>query len=145
MADRNRTQKTLSMLLPVGMLGVSAILASAQAMPSKKADDKAADPLKPDVAARLQEIRSSVSALDGQAPVEADFLLAQWVNIGGGGGAGIGWRNGGWGNGGWGNGGWRNAGWANGGWGNGGWRNGWGNGPRPPWGNGGWHNFWHNW
>jgi rSAM-associated Gly-rich repeat protein len=156
MANRrrqSRTQKVLSILLPVGVLGVSAALASARAAPSETTEPDAAsrDTLKNGVAARLQAIRSSVSGLDADASSDANgdpkIVLAQWVNVGGG---GVGWRNGGWGNaGGWRNGGWGNAGpWRNGGWSNAGpWRNGgWGNGGwrNAPWGNG-WRNFWQNW
>ncbi len=144
MAIRNRTQKLLSLLLPVGVLGVSAALASAHTAPSTSpsvdADAASHDTLKEGIAARLEAIRSGVSGLEeyGLGPDETDprVLLAQWVNFGGG---GVGWRNGGWGNGGW-----RNGGWRNGGWGNGGWHNGWGNGGWHNWGNGGWHNFWRN-
>jgi rSAM-associated Gly-rich repeat protein len=153
MTFRSRTQKLLSILLPAGVLGFSAALASAHAKPEAHADDAAApqDTANVGVAARLAAIRHSFSALGGETSDYAEddprLLLAQWVNFGGG---GVGWRNGGWGNaGGWRNGGWGNAGpWRNGGWGNGGgWRNGgWGNGGwHNNWGNGGWHNFWRNW
>ena len=157
MTFRSRTQKLLSILLPAGVLGVSAALASAHAKPVAAAsdgDNASQDTADLGVAARLQAIRSSFSALEGDAADYADddprSLLAQWVNFGGGGAgwrnAGP-WRNGGWGNiGPWRNGGWVNAGpWRNGGWGNAGpWRNGgWGN--AGPWRNGGWNNFWRNW
>ena len=134
MTIRSRTQKALSILLPAGVLGVSAALASAHALPST-ADQSAAslDPLPSGVAARLQAIRSNMPSLDGRTSVDPNAdpnVVAWWGNWGGG---GLAWRNGGWGNGGW-----RNGGWGNGGWHN--WGNGWHN-----WGNGGWHNFWHNW
>jgi rSAM-associated Gly-rich repeat protein len=145
MAVRNRTQKLLAVILPAGMLGVSAALASASTPPSTATPSPEAiphDAFGLSVADRLQAIRSTVSDLERDAASDdPNILLAQWVNFNGG---GVGWRNGGWGNGGW-----RNAGpWRNAGWGNGGWRNGWGNGGwRNNWGNGGngWHNFWHNW
>ena len=143
MAIRNRTQKLLSILLPVGVLGVSAALASAS-VPSATATDQPAathDLDKLSIADRLQAIRSSVSSLDTVDFDDPNITLAQWANFNGG---GVGWRNAGP----WRNGGWRNAGpWRNAGWGNGPWRNGgWGNGGwRNNWGNGGWHNFWHNW
>ena len=143
MALRSRTRKALSILLPVGVLGASALLASAQAkaISSSESPSTKSEPVSTGVAERLQQIRESaptpgvLATLDISA--DEKILLAQWVNIGAGGG-GLGWRNGGWGNGGWRNAGWRNAGWGNGGWHN--WNNGWRN-----WGNGGWHNFWHNW
>jgi rSAM-associated Gly-rich repeat protein len=134
MTFRSRTKKLLSILLPVGVLGVSAALAAAHTKPLATADEGTSpqDDAGMGVAAQLQVIRNSVSALEGEIPEDADadtkIFLAQWGNFGGG---GFGWRNGGWRNGGW-----RNGGWRNGGWGNGGWR---------PWGNGGWHNFWRNW
>lgn len=111
-------------------------------MPSPDASAAQTYPAAAGVAARLQAIRDSAAmpevATGDSESAEERILLAQWVNVGVGGG-GLGWRNGGWRNaGGWGNGGWRNAGWRNGGWGNGGWRN-------AGWRNGGWPNFWHNW
>lgn len=148
MASRKCTQQALSVLLPLGILGASSVLATAQASTptSMKPAENAPDDATPaDVAARLQAIRDSASD-DAMAAliVDADekILLAQWINIGGGGSpwrnGGIGWRNGGWGNGPWRNGPWRNGPWGNGwhNWGNGGWNN---------WRNGGWNNFWHNW
>ena len=136
MTVRSRTKQALAMLLPVGVLGISAALASLQgeALNSTRSEHRQSS----SVAERLSEIRSGVSAIDKeqQTNLDADgVLLAAWPNWGG----GFGWRNGGWGwhngwhNGGWGwhNGGWGNGGWGNGGWGNGGWHN--------------WHNFWHNW
>jgi rSAM-associated Gly-rich repeat protein len=144
MPVRSRLHKALALLLPVGVFGASALLATAQASSMASTEAVVAQPLPAagGVAARLQAIRDSAAmpelATDDNDSVEERILLAQWVNVGVGGG-GLGWRNGGWRNaGGWGNGGWRNAGWRNGGWGNGGWRNG-------GWRNGGWPNFWHNW
>lgn len=148
MASRKRTQQALSVLLPLGVLGASSVLATAQAStapPAKPAGAASEEAMPADVAARLQAIRDSASD-DAMAALIVDpdekILLAQWVNIGGG---GAGWRNGGigWRNGGWGNGPWRNGPWRNGPWGNG-WHN-WGNGGWNNWRNGGWHNFWHNW
>jgi rSAM-associated Gly-rich repeat protein len=133
MTVRSRTKQVLAMLLPAGVLGISAVLATMQAAASTthlKADERISS-----VAERLSEIRAGVSAVtfkDGKNSGADAAKLGEWPNFGG----GFGWRNGGWGNGG---------GWRNGGWGNGGWHN-WGNGG---WGNGGgwhnWHNFWHNW
>ena len=144
MPTRSRLHKALALLLPVGVFGASALLATAQAssMPSPDASAAQTYPAAAGVAARLQAIRDSAAmpevATGDSESAEERILLAQWVNVGVGGG-GLGWRNGGWRNaGGWGNGGWRNAGWRNGGWGNGGWRN-------AGWRNGGWPNFWHNW
>jgi hypothetical protein len=117
------------MLLPAGLLGISAALATIQAV---------ASPVDPgpkrisNVADRLREIRAGVSELDARDSKTDDSytaLLSEWPNFR------VGWGNGGWG---WRNGGWHNGGWRNGGWGNGGWGNGGG-----PWHN--WHNFWHNW
>jgi len=131
MTFRSRTQKLLSILLPVGLLGVSAALAAAHAKPLPATDDTSSrDSAGTGVAARLQAIRSSVSMLDGETDDDTNsdpkMLLAQWGNF-----VGPGWRNAGWANGPWRNGGWRNGPWRNGGW--------------APWGNGGWHNFWRNW
>jgi len=132
MTVRSRTKQVLAMLLPAGLLGISAALATIQAVaapvdPGTKRVSSVAD--------RLREIRAGVSELDARDSKTDDSyaaLLSEWPNFR------IGWGNGGWG--------WRNGGWHNGGWGNGGWGNGWHNGG---WGNGGpwhnWHNFWHNW
>ncbi len=147
MTFRSRTHKLLSILLPIGALGISAALASAHAKPVTAADSgSASQDTAMGVAERLQAIRTSVSTLEGETSGytidDPRIVLAQWVNVGGG---GLGWRNGGWVNAGpWRNGGWGNAvPWRNGGWGNvGPWRNG---GWRNNWGNGGWHNFWRNW
>ena len=139
MAKRSRTHKALAVLLPVGVLGASVVLAAAQA---KSLTDTGAVSDSPDasskgVAERLQAIRSVASDREGQAATldvggDPKMLLAQWLNIGPGGG-GLAWRNGGWRNAGWGPAPWRNAGWPN-------WHNGWRN-----WGNGPWRNFWRNW
>src|SRR3984885_6632781 len=124
MTVRSRTKQVLAMFLPAGLLGISAALATIQAV---------ASPVDPgpkrisNVADRLREIRAGVSELDAQDSKTDDSytaLLSEWPNFR------VGWGNGGWGwrNGGWHNGGWRNGGWGNGGWGNGGW--GKGGGPR---------------
>jgi len=137
MGEKRGIKKTLAILLPAGVLGISAALAATLAgmLPSEKTLPE--DGLS--IAERLHDIRSGVSSVDADAPKttgpDGEVLLAQWANIGIGGG-GFGWRNGGWGNGGWHN--WGNGGWHN--WGNGGWHN-WGN--AGGWHN--WHNFWHNW
>jgi rSAM-associated Gly-rich repeat protein len=139
MSAKRRTSKVLRLLIPTGVIGISAALAATQAhadITTNLANSKMS------VADRLSQIRSAVSSvnhavIDGASG--ANVMLAEWLNVG----RGFGWRNGGWGNG-WHNGGWHNGGWGNGGWGNGGWHNG---GWRA-WGNGGWHNwhnFWHNW
>ncbi len=136
MSAKKRTSKALALLLPAGVVGISAALAATQGQ-AEATTHAASDHLSNNlsVAERLSEIRSEVSSVnDGviKSPSGAHLMLADWLN------GGFGWRNGGWGwhNGGWGNGGWRNGGWHNGGWGNGGWGNG-------GWHN--WHNFWHNW
>jgi len=133
MTVRSRTKQVLAMLLPAGLLGISAALATIQAVaapvdPTPKRISNVAD--------RLREIRAGVSELDARDSKTDDSytaLLSEWPNFR------VGWGNGGWG--------WRNGGWHNGGWRNGGWGNGWHNGG---WGNAGgpwhnWHNFWHNW
>ena len=141
MSAKYPVSKALSLVLPVGALGASLLLAMSSAQAAASAVP-AADPAdQPGVAARLKAIRAGVSEMstpgvEGSAETqqsEDDGLVATW------------WGNGGWGrwHAGWGNGGWR-WGWHNGGWGNG-WPNGWHN-----WGNGwnnwgnGWHNYWHN-
>jgi rSAM-associated Gly-rich repeat protein len=131
MTVRSRTKQALAMLLPAGVLGISAMLATMQAEGSPV--DRKSDERMSSVAERLSEIRAGVSEVEFKErrnPHAEAALLGEWPNFGG----GFGWRNGGWGN-----------GWHNGGWGNGGWHN-WHNGG---WGNGGgwhnWHNFWHNW
>jgi rSAM-associated Gly-rich repeat protein len=128
MTGRSRVKQALAVLLPAGVLGISALLATVQseAASLNRRDDA---PIA-SVAERLSEIRAAVSEVefkDRQNSVADAALLGEWPNWSG----GFGWRNGGWGNGGWGNG-WHN-GWHNGGWHN--WHNGWHN----------WHNFWHNW
>jgi hypothetical protein len=149
MSARKRTSKALRLLIPTGVIGISAALAAIQA----QAEITNFATSKTPVADRLSEIRNAVSSVNNtvvKSASGANVMLAEWLNVG----TGLGWRNGGWGNGGWhnagwGNGGWGNGGWHNGGWGNGGWHNGgWGNGGWHAWGNGGWHNwhnFWHNW
>jgi hypothetical protein len=128
MTVRNRMKQALAVLLPAGVLGISALLATVQAEAS--AVNRKDDAPIASVAERLSEIRAGVSEVafkDHQGSVADAARLGAWPNFG--------WGNGGWGwrNGGWGNGGWRNGGWGNGGWHN--WHNGWHN----------WHNFWHNW
>jgi rSAM-associated Gly-rich repeat protein len=129
MTIRTRMKQALAVLLPAGVLGISALLATVQseaASVNRKDDAPVAS-----VAERLSEIRAGVSDIafkDGQGSVADAALLGEWPNFGWGNGGGWGWRNGGWRNGGWGNGGWGNGGWHN-------WHNGWHN----------WHNFWHNW
>jgi rSAM-associated Gly-rich repeat protein len=122
MAMKRRMLATLAALLPLGALGVSAALASAEPESKPLVVEEGAAP--PGVASRLQAIRSAVSmvAADqaGLEPGDPNIQKAWWGN----------WHPGFWGNWhpGWGNGGWHN--WHNG-WGNGGWHN--------------WHNFWRNW
>jgi hypothetical protein len=127
MTVRNRMKQALAVLLPAGVLGISALLATVQSEAS--AVNRKDDAPIASVAERLSEIRAGVSEVafkDQQGFVADAAQLGAWPNFGWGNG-GWGWRNGGWGNGGWGNG-WRNGGWHN-------WHNGWHN----------WHNFWHNW
>jgi hypothetical protein len=128
MSAKKRTSKALALLLPAGVVGISAALAATQSQ-AEPTTHTASNSVS--VADRLSEIRSEVSSANDavfKSPSGAHLLLADWLN------GGFGWRNGGWG-------------WHNGGWGNGGWHN-WGNGGWHNWGNGGWHNwhnFWHNW
>jgi hypothetical protein len=128
MSAKKLTSKALALLLPAGVVGISAALAATQTQ-AEATTPTASNNLS--VANRLSEIRSEVSSADDaifKSPSGAHLMLADWLN------GGFGWRNGGWG-------------WHNGGWGNGGWHN-WGNGGWHNWGNGGWHNwhnFWHNW
>jgi rSAM-associated Gly-rich repeat protein len=126
----NRLLKALSMVLPVGAVGASVLLAlaSTDAAAATNQANNAAPPNGESVSTRLQAIRSGVSDMTGSAvdPGQGEPAAAPaWWGNGGWGRWHMGWRNGGWGNGGWHN-------WGNGGWGNGGWHN-------------GWHNFWHNW
>jgi rSAM-associated Gly-rich repeat protein len=108
MTDNRRSFRTLSKLLPTGVLGLSIGLAAAgQAATST-------GPTNGSVATKLKAIRASVSdvvqdATAAESPPSDPMQLAWWGN----------WHNGGWHNGGWGNGGWHN-------WGNG-WHNGWHN------------------
>jgi rSAM-associated Gly-rich repeat protein len=138
MTVRQRTKKALAMLLPAGVLGISAALAALSAGQTEPLQaDRTGGQQTSSVAERLREIRAGISEMDVSRQGNEDLdgvLLAEWINFGG----GVGWRNGGWGNGGWHNAGWGNGGWRNGGWGNGGWHN-----AGPGWHN--WHNFWHNW
>jgi rSAM-associated Gly-rich repeat protein len=132
MSAKKRISKALALLIPSGVIGISAALAATSAHAEVSANTTANNV---SVADRLSEIRSAVSSVSNnviKSPSGVNLMLAEWLNVG----RGFGWRNGGWRNGGWHNGGWGNGGWHN--WGNGGWHN-WGNG----WHN--WHNFWHNW
>ncbi|WP_158749638.1 GrrA/OscA1 family cyclophane-containing rSAM-modified RiPP [Acidobacterium sp. S8] len=132
MSAKKRISKVLALLIPSGVIGISAALAATSAHAESSAIPTTS---KISVAERLSEIRTAISSVNSnivKGPSGANLMLAEWLNVG----RGFGWRNGGWGNGGWHNGGWGNGGWHN--WGNGGWHN-WGNG----WHN--WHNFWHNW
>jgi rSAM-associated Gly-rich repeat protein len=145
MSATKRTSKALALLLPTGVFGISAALASTQAVAETTSvlDLNTHTSDARSVAERLADIRKAVSAnaATSSAAPDVPLMLAAWLNFGG----GIGWHNGGWGNGGWHNGGWGNGGWHNApNWGNGGWHN-WGNGGwhNGGWGNG-WHNFWHN-
>ena len=125
MSANKRISKALALLLPAGVVGISAALAATQSQAEATLHTASNNV---SVADRLSEIRAEVSSASDavfKSPSGPHLMLADWLN------GGFGWRNGGWGNGGWGNGGWHN--WGNGGWGNGG-----------VWNNGGWHNFWHN-
>jgi rSAM-associated Gly-rich repeat protein len=132
-ADRasrhSRLSKTLSLLLPAGMLGMSVLLATSAPKAEAKEEASKSNIPTTSVADQLKAIRAAVTVIEADqgSSGTTDVTRVWWGN----GGWGR-WR-GGWGNGGWG---WRN-GWPNGGWGNGGWRNG-------GWGNG-WHNGWRNW
>src|SRR5580692_4208585 len=124
MTVRNRMKQALAVLLPAGVLGISALLATVQSEASAVNREDGA-PIA-SVAERLSEIRAGVSEVgftERQGSVADAALLGAWPNFGWGNGGGWGWRNGGWRNGGWGNGGWHN------------WHNGWHN----------WHNYWNNW
>jgi hypothetical protein len=137
--NSNRICKLLRTLLPAGALGISATLASTPAHALVGSQDGAPKTTSENTtSARLQAIRTAVSAVVGEAATgpagNPNIVKVWWRN-------GFGWGNGGWhwhNGGGWGNG-WHNGGWGNG-WHNGGWGNGWHNG----WGNG-WHNGWGNW
>lgn len=136
MSAKKRISKVLALLIPSGVIGISAALAATPVHAEAPANTTTDQVL---VAERLSEIRTAVSSVGNnviKSPSGVNLMLAEWLNVG----RGFGWRNGGWRNGGWGNGGWHNGGWGNGGWHN--WGNGWHN-----WGNGwhNWHNFWHNW
>jgi rSAM-associated Gly-rich repeat protein len=137
--NSSRIRKLLRTLLPAGALGLSATLASTPAHALAGTQDSAPKATSENTtSARLQAIRTAVSAVVGEATTgpagNPNIVKVWWRN-------GFGWGNGGWGwhnGGGWG---WHNGGgWGNG-WHNGGWGNGWHNGG---WGNG-WHNGWGNW
>lgn len=125
----NGIKKALTMLLPVGVLGISSALALASLRTGPVPAERRGKRQASSVADRLRDIRKGISEIDKKQEYvnEDGVLLAEWPNFRVGWGNG-GWRNGGWHNGGWG---WRNGGWHN--WGNGGWPN------------GGWRNYWHNW
>src|SRR5262245_53658950 len=99
MASRSRTERALSILLRTGVLGASAVLATAQAnSPTSAQSATAATPdNSPDVAQRLRTIREIAGSSDVGAAMFIDpdekTLLAQWVNFSIG---SPGWRNGGW-------------------------------------------------
>lgn len=121
MSSTTRLQRALAQLLPAGTLGASVALAAVQAEAAIAPAEpgRAPEAADADVGAQLDAIRREMSRQGTGATIELDadgLMVAQWVNIGGG---GLGWRNGGWGNGGW-----RNAGWGNGGWHNAAWGNG---------------------
>jgi rSAM-associated Gly-rich repeat protein len=126
----SRLRKALSVVLPVGAMGASVLLAlaSTDALAATSQTGSVAPASGESVSTRLQAIRTEVSDMTGSAadPGQGEPAAAPaWWGNGGWGRWHMGWGNGGWGNGGWHN-------WHNGGWGNGGWHN-------------GWHNFWHNW
>jgi rSAM-associated Gly-rich repeat protein len=134
MALDDRITRALSVVLPAGSLGASAVLAlsSAHAMPVDSSSTESQAQGAADVSERLSAIRAGVSELRSQmAPGSSEIqpdgskLIPTW------------WGNGGWGRWhfGWGNHGFGWPNWHN--WGNGwhNWNNGWNNG---------WHNYWHN-
>src|ERR1700691_1785501 len=106
MTIRTRMKQALTVLLPAGVLGISALLATVQseaASVNRKDDAPIAS-----VAERLSEIRAGVSDIafkDRQGSVADAALLGEWAHFGWGNGGGWGWGKGGWGNGGWGKGG----------------------------------------
>jgi len=129
---RKNAVKVLAALLPAGVMGMSAALAStppSDAALPKDVNVAIAKVGETDVAGRLAAIRDAVSTVTDEEAAknaaEGNVRTAWWANWHGP-GFGLGWGNGGWHN-------WRN-GWHN-------WSNGWHN-----WGNG-WHNWhnWHNW
>ena len=125
---QQNTVKALSALLPAGVMGMSAALASTSPAEPPAAPASVSET---QVSSRLASIRDAVSAVSAEEQAKGgNVKTAWWANWHGGGVRFGGWRNGGWHNGGWGNGG---GGWVNG------WPNGWHN-----WGNG-WNNGWHNW
>jgi rSAM-associated Gly-rich repeat protein len=120
MSLRHRTLKLVGTLIPAGLFGMSAILAStaAEASTTGTAGSGATTQPPTSVAGQLQAIRDAVTTTLGEGRVlEPHIRLAWWGN-----GDGRGWGNGGheWGNAG-------HPGWGNGGraWGNGhgGWAN----------------------
>jgi len=123
MSARLRYLKLVSALLPAGVLGMSAALASAPAKASTFPTEPAPETARDGTAQRLQAIRDAVTAVGAEEGLigkssHPDIRLAWWLNSNG-------------------------RGWGNGG-------RGWGNGGGPVWGNGGWHNwgnggrFWRN-
>jgi len=91
------------MLLPAGVLGISAVLSTLrmEASPTSQIEHRQSS----SVAERLKEIRAEISGIDFEQQESPDpnvTLLATWPNFH------FGWGNGGWHNGGWGNGGWHN-------------------------------------
>jgi hypothetical protein len=149
MAIDERITRALSVILPAGGLGASAVLAlsSAHAMPVAASPSGSQSQGEAGVSGRLMSIRAAVSELQSQmiagtAKTEPDGskLIPTWWGNGGWGRWRFGWGNHGfgwpnWHN--WGNG-WHN--WNNNGWSNA--NNGWNN-ANNNWNNG-WHNFWHN-
>ena len=104
MSAKKRTSKALALLLPAGVVGISAALAATQSQ-AEATNLTASNNVS--VADRLSEIRADVSSANDavfKSPSGVHLMLADWLN------GGFGWRNGGWG-------------WHNGGWGNGGWHN----------------------
>src|SRR5580658_5170600 len=89
MTIRTRMKQALAVLLPAGVLGISALLATVQseaASVNRKDDAPIAS-----VAERLSEIRAGVSDIafkDRQGSVADAALLAEWPNFGWGNGGG---------------------------------------------------------
>jgi len=108
MTVRNRMKQALTVLLPAGVLGISALLATVQAEATSV--NRKSDAPRASVAERLSEIRAGVSEVEfkeRQGSVADAAMLGEWPN----------WHVG-WGNG------WHNHGWPNG-WHN--WHNFWHN------------------
>ena len=102
MTVRSRMKQALAVLLPAGVLGISALLATVQSE-AASVNRKDEAPIA-SVAERLSEIRAGVSEVEfkeRQGSVGDAALLGEWPNWH------VGWGNGGWGNG-WHNGGWHN-------------------------------------